>query len=103
MAGVAAPSRLSARERARRAARGGAARSVPVPLLVPALIAVAFLALPLIGLLVRAPWGHAVPEVLRIEVSGKVGSGHFTVRPPHRTFWQWLSRKPPSYPAPSPR
>ena len=52
---------------------------------------------------VRAPWGHDVPEVLRIEVSGRVGSGHFTVRPPHRTFWQWLSRKPPSYPAPSPR
>ena len=33
------PSRLTARERARRAARGGASRSVPAPLLVPALIA----------------------------------------------------------------
>jgi len=31
---------------------------VPVPLLVPALIAVAFLVLPLVGLLIRAPWGH---------------------------------------------
>jgi len=53
-----APSRLTAQERARRAARGGASRSVPVPLLVPALIAAAFLVLPLVGLLLRAPWGH---------------------------------------------
>ncbi len=53
----AAPSRLTARERARRAARGGASRSVPAPLLVPALIAILFLLLPLAGLLIRAPWG----------------------------------------------
>ena len=53
-----APSHLTARERARRAARGGASRSVPAPLLVPALIAVGFLVLPLAGLLVRAPWSH---------------------------------------------
>ena len=58
MAPVAGPSHLSSAERARRAARGGASRSVPVPLLVPALIAVAFLVLPLVGLLIRAPWGH---------------------------------------------
>ncbi len=44
-----APSHLTARERARRAARGGASRSVPAPLLAPALIAVAFLVLPLAG------------------------------------------------------
>ena len=55
---VAAPSHLTARERARRAARGGASRSVPAPLLAPALIAVGFLVLPLIGLLIRAPWGR---------------------------------------------
>ena len=54
----AAPSRLTARQRTRRAARGGASRSVPVPLLAPALIAVAFLVLPLAGLLIRAPWGR---------------------------------------------
>ena len=54
----AAPSRLTARERARRAARGGASRSVPAPLLVPALIAIVFLLLPLAGLLIRAPWGR---------------------------------------------
>ena len=54
----ATPSRLTARERARRAARGGASRSVPAPLLVPALIAILFLLLPLAGLLIRAPWGR---------------------------------------------
>ena len=53
-----APSRLTARERARRTTRGGAPRSVPAPLLAPALIAVAFLVLPLAALLIRAPWGH---------------------------------------------
>jgi hypothetical protein len=46
---------------------------------------------------VRAPWGHDVPEVLRIEVSGKVGSGHFVARPGYRTFWQWLTRQPRPY------
>src|SRR5215472_707440 len=58
MVTLTARSHLTARERARRASRGGASRSVPAPLLVPALIAVAFLVLPLAGLLVRAPWRH---------------------------------------------
>ena len=53
------PTRLSARDRARRAGRGGASpRSVPAPLLVPAVVAVAFLVLPLAGLVIRAPWGR---------------------------------------------
>jgi hypothetical protein len=46
---------------------------------------------------VRAPWGSDVPELLRVEVSGKIGSGHFIARPPHRTFWQWLTRQPRPY------
>jgi hypothetical protein len=46
---------------------------------------------------VRAPWGPDVPEVLRIDVAGTVGSGHFIARPPHRTFWQWLTRQPKPY------
>jgi hypothetical protein len=46
---------------------------------------------------VRAPWGHDVPEVLRISVSGKVGSGHFVARPKYRSFWQWLTRQPKPY------
>jgi hypothetical protein len=46
---------------------------------------------------VRAPWGPDVPELLRIEVAGKVASGHFIARPPRRTFWQWLTRQPRGY------
>jgi molybdate transport system permease protein len=55
---LAPPSRLTARDRARRVSRGGGPRSVPAPLLAPALIAVAFLVLPLAGLVIRAPWGR---------------------------------------------
>lgn len=43
---------------------------------------------------VRAPWGRDVPAILRIEVSGTVGSGHLRARPRRRTFWQWLGRRP---------
>lgn len=46
---------------------------------------------------VKTPWGPDVPVVLRIEVAGKVGSGHFLAGPPRRTFWQWLTRKPRPY------
>jgi hypothetical protein len=46
---------------------------------------------------VKAPWGSEVPVQLRIEVSGKVGSGHFVARPRYRTFWQWLTRQPKPY------
>jgi hypothetical protein len=52
---------------------------------------------------VRAPWGPDVPEVLRIEVAGKVGSGHFIARPQYRTFWQWLTRQPRPYEIAAPR
>jgi hypothetical protein len=46
---------------------------------------------------VRSPWDSSVPEVLRIEVTGKVGSGHFVARPQYRTFWRWLTRQPRPY------
>jgi len=46
---------------------------------------------------VKAPWGSEVPVQLRIEVTGKVGSGHFIARPPYRNFWQWLTRQPKPY------
>src|SRR5271157_3788563 len=46
---------------------------------------------------VREPWGSDVPVQLRIEVTGKVGSGHFRAGPRRRTFWQWLTRKPKPY------
>ena len=46
---------------------------------------------------IRAPWGTGGPGTLRIDVAGKVGSGHFMARPPYRTFWQWLTRQPRPY------
>jgi len=46
---------------------------------------------------VRAPWGHDVPVLLRIDIAGKVGSGNITARPRRRTFWQWLRRAPRPY------
>jgi molybdate transport system permease protein len=63
------PRRLSARERNRRTTRGEGARSAPVPLLVPALMAVAFLVLPLAGLIVRAPWGQLGSILRNSEVA----------------------------------
>ena len=45
---------------------------------------------------VTTPWGD-VPEVFRVEVTGKVGSGNIRARPPYRTFWQWLTRQPKPY------
>jgi Domain of unknown function (DUF1707) len=48
---------------------------------------------------VQAPWSADVPVTLRIDVSGKVGSGHLIARPPRRTFWQWLTRRPPAWAA----
>ena len=46
---------------------------------------------------IRAPWGPGVPVFLRIQISGRVGSGQLKARPPHRTFWQWLLRRPHPY------
>jgi Domain of unknown function (DUF1707) len=46
---------------------------------------------------VRAPWSADGPELLRVEVTGKVGSGQFLAAPPRRTFWQWLTRTPQPY------
>ncbi len=65
-----ASTRLSRAERERRAATGAGARSAPWPLLVPALVAVAFLVVPLAGLLVRAPWGNAW-EILHGSQAGE--------------------------------
>ncbi len=46
---------------------------------------------------VKSPWGSGAPARLRIEVTGRVGSGHFLARPRYRTFWQWLTRRPKPY------
>ena len=48
---------------------------------------------------IRAPWDPDVPVTLRIDVSGQVGSGGIKARPPHRSFWQWLLRRPRRYPS----
>ncbi|MFF9586837.1 molybdate ABC transporter permease subunit [Streptomyces achromogenes] len=50
------------RPRRRRAGTGGR-RGVPLPLLLPGLLGLAFLLLPLLALLVRAPW-RALPRLL---------------------------------------
>ena len=70
-----APTRLTAGERARRATTGGGTQGVPTALLVPALVAVVFLLLPLLGLMIRAPWGRlgsilGEPDILQaLELS----------------------------------
>lgn len=49
------------------------------------------------GVKVRAPWAHQVPVRLQINVSGRVGSGNIVARPPRRSFWDWLRRRPKPY------
>jgi Domain of unknown function (DUF1707) len=46
---------------------------------------------------VRTHRGPAVPVILRLRISGHVGSGSLSVRPPRRTFWQWLLGRPIEY------
>jgi len=46
---------------------------------------------------VKTPWGPDVPGQFRIEVSGRVGSGHLVARPRYRNLWQWLTRQPKPY------
>ncbi|HUJ06867.1 MAG TPA: DUF1707 domain-containing protein [Streptosporangiaceae bacterium] len=46
---------------------------------------------------VKAPWGSDVRPELTVTISGKVGSGTIVARPPRRTFWQWLTRRPLRY------
>jgi hypothetical protein len=54
------------------------------------------------------PPDPGVPVILRVELSGKVGSGFINARPPRaprsprRTFWQWLLRRPKPRALPSP-
>jgi hypothetical protein len=38
--------------------------------------------------------GPQVPAVFRIEVSGRNFGGSIVARPPRRSFWQWLLRRP---------
>ena len=54
---------LRGRERLPRPRRARREGSVPAPLLVPALLGLVFLVLPLVGLVVRAPWGGLWPQL----------------------------------------
>ncbi|MGP8000854.1 MAG: DUF1707 domain-containing protein [Streptosporangiaceae bacterium] len=45
----------------------------------------------------RTQWSPAAPAMLHIHVTGQIGSGTIVVRaprPPRRTFWAWLLRRP---------
>ncbi|MEV5879585.1 molybdate ABC transporter permease subunit [Streptomyces sp. NPDC052101] len=55
------------RPRRRRVGAGGR-RGVPLPLLLPGLLALAFLLLPLLALLIRAPWGSLPGQLSSTEV-----------------------------------
>jgi Domain of unknown function (DUF1707) len=49
---------------------------------------------------IPAPTDPGAPVTLRIDVSGEISSGDITAgppRPPRRTFWQWLRRRPRAY------
>jgi hypothetical protein len=46
---------------------------------------------------VKAPWGNQAPVTVQINVSGRVGSGNIVARPPRRSFWDWLMRRPRRY------
>lgn len=48
---------------------------------------------------VRPQNGWKEPARLRVEVSGENHAGHVGVRPPRRTFRQWLLRRPRLYAA----
>jgi Domain of unknown function (DUF1707) len=46
------------------------------------------------NLRVRPARGPKRPVILRVELAGVVWGGNAVVRPPRRTFWQWLLRRP---------
>jgi len=46
------------------------------------------------NLKVRPARGPKQPVLLRVELTGTAWGGNVVVRPPRRTFWQWLLRRP---------
>ncbi|MFF4548884.1 ABC transporter permease [Streptomyces sp. NPDC001406] len=59
---------LTGGPRRRRGRTGRAGRGVPLPLLLPGVVALAFLLLPLVALLVRAPWSSIPDQLTSTEV-----------------------------------
>jgi hypothetical protein len=49
---------------------------------------------------VQTPWDPDVPTRFRVDVSGIAKSSNVKARPPRRTFWQWLLRRPIPYALP---
>ena len=43
---------------------------------------------------IRSPRGPEVPAVLRVDLAGTVHHGNMVARPPYRSFWDWLRRRP---------
>ncbi|MFJ6087180.1 ABC transporter permease [Streptomyces sp. NPDC092369] len=62
------PRRRRVRKGVSRGVGTGVTRGVPLPLLLPALLGLAFLLLPLIALLVRAPWSALSTQLTSTEV-----------------------------------
>jgi Domain of unknown function (DUF1707) len=71
--------------------RGGSLRVVTKPGI---LVSTDDLAVQASSVKVHAPWDPGVPVRFRIDVAGTVASGSFKARPPRRTLWQWLRRRP---------
>jgi Domain of unknown function (DUF1707) len=46
---------------------------------------------------VRAPWGPELPVNLHVTVSGRIRGGNIVARPPRRSLWAWLLRRPRPY------
>jgi hypothetical protein len=46
---------------------------------------------------IRAPWGPELPVSLHVSVSGRIRGGNIVARPPRRSFWDWLRRRPRPY------
>ncbi|WP_335938736.1 hypothetical protein [Streptomyces sp. PTD5-9] len=47
----------------------------------------------------RTPANPGTPVTLRVELVGRKAHGRVVVRPPRRTFGQWLPRRPTSFSA----
>ncbi len=43
---------------------------------------------------IRPARGPKQPVILRVELAGQAFGGNVVVRPPRRTLWQWLLRRP---------
>ena len=52
---------------------------------------------------VRSSRGPEVPAVLRVGLSGQVNHANMVARPPHRSFWDWLLRRPGRFARPAGR